>query len=459
MNISEQWSENLKNIQQILPKLAEIKSIASAFNANIDAIVNIDGRALSQLIEARGLSYEFLQNHKERKAETVDEVLCGIFKCFSLGIAEEWISNNPSLYSKILEIFKAEKMQIGGQGGIIANLLSICNVQNVIVHTNSLPKMQAEQFLPHNNLKGFDEKGNITQISKIHRDNDTPLIHIIFEFKKDDMLVVGNEKFICPKANRFILSCDELNQKLVTDENFMRYMSKNPQNYCFLSGFHLLSAEKAKEVLPQIKNHILSWKKSEQKDCIFHLEIASTSDERTLKIIVDELGKNVDSIGLNEREAIDLMGVLNKQESFAANAIDMFKSMLFLRKYTGTSRIELHMLGIFMTLQDKNFSQTPNQAKNGMLLASRIGSSRAYLGDLQKYDDLLASQNFEISEIGLKELENLADYIKSKNLLESGVFEGEEYDLIAIPTPLEKKPAGLVGMGDTISSISLIGAI
>jgi len=459
MNIAAKWSSELKNSQLNLSKLAKINSVSSAFNANIDAIVNIDGKELSNSIKKHNLTLKFLQNHPERKAETLNEIFCGIFKCFSLGIAEEWTSYNPELCTEIMQNFKVKKMQIGGQGGIIANLLSICNVQNVVVHTNSLPKIQAKQFIPNKNLKSFDEKGDMLQISQICRKNDLPLIHIIFEFKKDDILTVDGKNFICPKSNRFIISCDELNQKLITDKNFMQYMSGNPQNYCFLSGFQILSEERAKIVLPEIKNHILSWRKSAQKDCIFHLEIASTSDENALKIIIDEIAKNVDSIGLNEREAIDLMNLLNKNDIFEPNAVDMFKAILFLRKYISVPRIELHMLGLFMTLQDKNFKQTPLQAKNGMLLASRISSSRAYLGDLKKYDDLLASDNFEISEIGINELKNLADYLHSVSLFENGIYDGDDYDFIAVPTPLVKKPTGLVGMGDTISSISLIGAI
>ena len=459
MNVAEKWSSELKNAEVLLPKTEKIYSVASAFNTNIDAIVNIDGEALSEAIKKRGLTLEFLQNHPERKAEEINEIFCGIFKCFSLGIAEEWTSYNPELCAEILHNFKTEKMQIGGQGGIIANLLSICKVKNVIVHTNSLPKMQAEQFLNNDNLKGFDEQGNMRKISEISRKNDAPLVHVIFEFKKDDVLEIEGKKFVCPKSNRFIMSCDELNQKLIIDKNFMRYMSDNPQNYCFLSGFQLLGEDQAKKVLPKVKNEIVKWKKSTQSDCIFHLEIASTSDEKALKIIIDEIGKNVDSIGLNEREAIDLMAVLNKKENYNPTAVDMFKAMMFLRQYTKAARIELHMLGIFMTLQNKKFKQTPIQAKNGMLLAARISSSRAYLGDLKKYEDLLTAKNFDISEIGLKELKSLADYLHSENLFENGIYEGEEYDLIAVPTALIKKPAGLVGMGDTISSISLIGAL
>ena len=47
--------------------------------------------------------------------------------------------------------------------------------------------------------------------------------------------------------------------------------------------------------------------------------------------------------------------------------------------------------------------------------------------------------------------------LKNK-IMETGVFENNEIEVIAVPTILIEKPVTLVGMGDTISSISLVAA-
>lgn len=206
-----------------------------------------------------------------------------------------------------------------------------------------------------------------------------------------------------------------------------------------------------------MKNLLLNLKNDAQKNSIFHLEIASTPSNKARKMTLDEIGTIVDSIGLNEREACDIINVLYPDIDLKPNAVDMFRAISLIKKYTNISRIELHMLGLFMTMQNKNISISPQKAKDGMLLAARIGSSRAVLGDLKEKKDLLSSQNFEISEIGYSELKNLSEYLQSENLLTDGIFCGGDFDLIAVPTMLEKKPKSLVGMGDTISSISLLG--
>ena len=52
----------------------------------------------------------------------------------------------------------------------------------------------------------------------------------------------------------------------------------------------------------------------------------------------------------------------------------------------------------------------------------------------------------------------MAAFVNDEKLTETGIGGFEGYDVIAVPTILVEKPVTLVGMGDTISSISLITA-
>jgi len=63
----------------------------------------------------------------------------------------------------------------------------------------------------------------------------------------------------------------------------------------------------------------------------------------------------------------------------------------------------------------------------------------------------------EAFECGL-ELKVLADIIEDENFYEEGISQYAGFDIVAVPTILVEKPITLVGMGDTISSISLVGA-
>ena len=75
---------------------------------------------------------------------------------------------------------------------------------------------------------------------------------------------------------------------------------------------------------------------------------------------------------------------------------------------------------------------------------------------------LYKAKDLEVSDVGLNELQALSNLVEAdidtKSLMETGIVSTYNYDLIAVPTILIDKPKTLVGMGDTISSISLVGA-
>ena len=63
----------------------------------------------------------------------------------------------------------------------------------------------------------------------------------------------------------------------------------------------------------------------------------------------------------------------------------------------------------------------------------------------------------------LKELGALSAYLEKtygiKDLESSGIGKAPGFRVIAVPTILIDKPVTLIGMGDTISSLSLVGAL
>lgn len=49
--------------------------------------------------------------------------------------------------------------QMGGQAGIIANIMSVTGVQKVYAHAISLSKNQSSMFVKKDNLLGINDKG------------------------------------------------------------------------------------------------------------------------------------------------------------------------------------------------------------------------------------------------------------------------------------------------------------
>ena len=301
------WLEKYKVVPEQLNKLSEINSAVTAFNANIDAVLKISGLKLKKMINDLGMTLEDLENIEQTKIFTPQDVVKGIFKCFKNGIAEEWITEEKPVYDWLNENIGYDRLQIGGQGGIVANALATLGIKNVVAHANSLPKLQAEQFVKKDNLVSFDENGSIKPAYLINRENDIALIHWIIEFDREDTIEIEGKTFKCPKSNRFIATYDPLNLKLIIDKPFMDYVQNNKTEYVILSGFHALTSNNdgvnlVKNVVPELKK----WKEN-SKDAVFHLEIASTQDFDVRKAIIYEIVPLMDSIGVNERETIDVL--------------------------------------------------------------------------------------------------------------------------------------------------------
>ena len=397
----------------------------------------------------------------------------GLIKCFSGGIAEEWLIENEEVYNWLNETIGYDKLQMGGQGGIVANAMAVCGVDPVYVHCASLPEIQGKLFLDLPNLLSVDSKGELKKAVDIAR-SEIPLIHWIIEFDRGDTLEIGGKTITCPKSNRFIATYDPLNFKLAIDRPFAELFDKGeaPFEYIILAGYQMLkeNLEDGEKGVNRIENSIeiiKKWRERAAKDHILHFEIASTQDKVIRKNLLDKLAMRSDSLGFNERELIDMLEVMGEQDLASlcdrdTNSSNLFRGMLKVFEYTGCPRLQLHMFGLYITLQKKDFSLTPVQNRNGMQLAAVIAAAKAGTGAINSRDVLLWAADRDVSDKGLDELKALAELVEAdfgpNDLMNSGIYENGEIEIIAVPTILIDNPVTLVGMGDTISSISLVGA-
>ncbi len=459
--LRKKWEDNYKVVGKQLKEIKKIKGVAAGFNANIDAIFKLTSEKLLSLIKKTKLNLKELENIERCRILDEKDFVKGVFKSFRFGMAEEWICENEKVYRWLKKEVGYDHLQIGGQGGIIGNVLSTVGVKKVFVHANSLPKLQAEQFAQNDNLLSFDENGEVKPAYLINRKKDLPLMHWIIEFKRADTVEIEGKKFRTPKANRFIATYDPLNLKLVLDENFMKNITKEKLDFVILSGFHaLLSNNDGEALINKAAERIKKWKKS-AKNTIFHLEIASTQDVIIRKAIAQKLIELVASIGINDCETMDLLEVLDckalaKRCREQTTAENLLKGLSKIKEKTGVKRIQLHMFGLYLTLQDKDFEISPEANLKGMMTASVVAASKAKTGAVDSKS--IKSVKHEVSDVGLIELDSLATALGQPQLLTSGIGRYKSWDLIAVPTILIEKPISVVGMGDTISSLSLIAS-
>jgi ADP-dependent phosphofructokinase/glucokinase len=466
------WLNNYKSVPKQLTEISKVNGLISAFNANIDAVKKISGHTIEKLIGEHVKNPSSLfegKNFIEKK----EDVFRGLINCFKNGIAEEWIISDINVYHWLEKTFGYDHLQQGGQGGIVANIMAVCGVNPVFVHSASISKKQSELFLDLPNLKSVNEHQEIKKAKDIIRTDDIPLIHYIIEFDKNDYFRFNGERITCPKSNRFIATYDPLNFKLHIDKNFAERITKPDVNYEFiiLSGYQILQETidktlKGTDRIDESLKLVNAFKESSNNP-IIHFEIASTQDKVIRKYLIDHIATQVESIGYNERELIDILEVIGEPElakecNTDTGSVNLFRGMLKIFEYTQTPRAQLHMFGLYITLLKKGFKITPLQNRNGMQTAATLAAAKAGTGTLDIKENLLWAHEKTVSETGLNELAALSEFISShfgtNTILETGIFSTDKFDIIAVPTILIDQPITLVGMGDTISSVSLVAA-
>lgn len=467
------WSKNYSTAPEQLEKMSKVKGLISAFNANIDAVIKVSGKKMEELISRFNFDQKFLVSDDERNIKQVEDVFRGFLMCFKGGIAEEWLIHDVETFNWLNEHLGYDKMQMGGQGGIVANVMGVCKVNPVYVHGASIPKKQASLFLDLPNLQSVGSDGKLKKANEISRESDIPLIHWIIEFDKGDQITIDGETFVCPKSNRFIATYDPLNFQLHIDDAFASAMSRQDisNEYIILSGYQMLTEKIADggqgmDRIDASMEIITKWKENNPR-AILHFEIASTQDKVIRKYLLDKLAPASDSIGFNERELIDLLEVMGEKKlahdcEMDTNSTNLFQGMVKVFEYTGCPRLQLHMFGLYITLQKSDYKVSAEKNRNGMQLAAVIAAGKAGTGAINTHDVLLWAKDKEVSDVGLNELNKLSEFISEtygeNDLMQTGIFKTDQLEIIAVPTIIIDKPITLVGMGDTISSISLVAA-
>ncbi|HTB33344.1 MAG TPA: ADP-dependent glucokinase/phosphofructokinase, partial [bacterium] len=414
-----------------------------------------------------------------RKVAAPVDVLRGFVDCFRRGSAQEWVVTNAGAYEWMRKYLGYDRLQMGGQGGIAANVMAVAGVPRVYVHCASLPGEQAGLFVGHANLLSTDRFGDLQPVASIQRPDDPPMVHWILEFDQGDELTLGSVILRAPKANRFIATYDPLNMALHVDEGFDRAMGRasHPLEVILLSGYQLLSATLPGQEpgsglrrIDQTWSQVQAWRDA-HPGCVVHFEWASTQDAEVVRHLAGTVGKDADSVGCNEQELIALLETLGEKAlakgCAGLGAVALFKGLRRVFDRLKLKRIQLHMYGLYMTLLRPGSEALgpafqPQANRDGMVLAATLAASKAGTGNLDDASQLLWAHGREVADQGLAELSALAEQLEpgggASSLAVDGMFKGRDFNLVAVPTILVEPPLSLVGLGDTISSLSLVGA-
>ena len=437
--------------EAVRSRIGRVGRVLLAYNTNIDAIKYLDGKDLEARIEKAGKE-EVLRysNELPGRIENVPQLLGSILWSVRRGKAAElFIEDCPTRF--YMKRWGWDELRMGGQVGIMANLLGGVYGVPVIAHVPQISRLQAGLFKDGPIYVPKLESGKVKLVHPRNFGGDEEsCIHYIYEFPRGFRVF----DFEAPRENRFIGAADDYNTTLFIRDEFREGFGEIAESasLAVVSGLQALTKENYREPFEIIEEHteVLNG-----LEIPAHLEFAFTPDETVRNAILDLLGKFW-SVGLNEVELASIMEVMGEKglaEKLLANdpvdPIAVTEAMLKLAEKTGVRRIHFHTYGYYLALTDYK----GESVRDALLFAALAAAAKAKLGDVRSIDDVVKAMDVPVNE----KAEPVEAALVREYGMRNGTAELAGYQLAFIPTKIVEKPKSTVGIGDTISSSAFVG--
>ncbi|CAB50359.1 ADP-specific glucokinase [Pyrococcus abyssi] len=443
------WDEMYRDAyERVLNSIGKIKGVMLAYNTNIDAIKYLKREDLERRIEEAGKD-EVLRYSDElpKKINTIQQLLGSILWSVKRGKAAELLVEDREVRNYMRQ-WGWDELRMGGQVGIMANLLGGVYGIPVIAHVPQISKLQASLFLDGPIYVPTFEEGLKLVHPRNFEGNEEDCIHYIYEFPRGFKVL----NFTAPRENRFIGAADDYNPRLYIRKEWVERFEEIAERaeLAIVSGLHSLTEETYREPIKVVREHLKVLKDLNIKT---HLEFAFTADEKVRREILGLLSL-VYSVGLNEVELASVLEIMNEREladrilaKDPADPVAVIEGLMKLIE-EGVERIHFHTYGYYLAIT----KYRGEHVRDALLFSALAAATKAMLGNIEKLDDLRKGLEVPIGRQGLE----VYEVVKREFNVEKGIGEVGDYQIAFVPTKIVEKPKSTVGIGDTISSSAFV---
>ncbi|MFP4116059.1 MAG: ADP-dependent glucokinase/phosphofructokinase [Candidatus Aenigmatarchaeota archaeon] len=437
-------------LEETLKKLEGL-SIFLAYNVNTDVITHVDDDFRSLFSE------DEIEKAKEQDPKLLNEkedLLTGVLDCMERGMGNEIQIENPELKKWMTENVKCDEKRMGGQAGIMPNLLSKLGCRS-IVYTTNLSKEQAALFEDNENLRfPVVEDGELKfkHPRKCWKDIPTKKNWIIEFFEGQELFGVkaGNN-------SRFIASSPYKQENLELGEIEGKTEKLAEEVDCMiLAGYHNLLEEYPdgidwREHLESAKDFIKNVKKVSPETNI-QIEFAASHREKIRKAILKEVVPLADvfSFDLNELDLIEDDLDIRDEVPGPDSPVKLMEIMERVLNKLGVDAVSIHTHHYFLSVSRDYVD--PEPIREGFKFARNAVWTKASGREVTP-ENLREALRVQPSERGEKYREELGEYLSDENFKEEGIHSAN-FDIVLVPNKIYEDPELSVGLGDVISATS-----
>jgi ADP-dependent phosphofructokinase/glucokinase len=442
--------------------------ILCGYNANIDSIYSIKGLEINELLSLfpKKEVTDSLSN-LPGSISSVPDFIAGLISCMETGSGGEWMILDKSVYIWLKKrYFQRSLLRMGGNMGIMANVLSQLGASEVIPNVVNPSKMQMSFFskraifLPSLVYSSGDKEGSGS--SAALQDFDEDPIHFVFDFKKGESFNLYGREIQIPRENRFIATYDPLNSRLQINNEFADYAKSHIKEMdgALISGFHMLQktypdGSSYVDKLDNVCQQLRIWKEL-NSDFHIHVELGHFSMSELAVSVFSSIATLADSIGMNEDELATLSSIHGLD---AASIAKMDSSVILeasgnLCDISGLKRIFVHTRDFVISVSrpTMHYHEEVESLRFGVSCAAAFAAT----GKLDNRDIVMkVALKIGESEYGRQQVNKISEILA---LHEDGVVCGKfkGYSVCAIPTLICSEPVSTVGLGDTVSAATFL---
>ncbi|QLG61866.1 ADP-dependent glucokinase/phosphofructokinase [Halorarum salinum] len=432
-----------------------------AYNANVDGIVRVDQSLETYLDRPPGVPGEAVP--PDRLASTLD-LATAITRSMATGEGDE-IAMTAEFAARLEAELVPDRTQMGGQAGIMTNLLSVLGAAP-IVYTYLLSETQQSKFeRPEAVRFPLVEDGRVlfVPLGSIVNTDRTKL-NWIFEFDEGEELfgvrAAANTRFIAAsRPPEFDLVAGDLDP--VVDQVGAVI------DGALLAGYHNLTREHVDEGYEAAHRHARDVVRRLRSGGEFpvHVEYAATHDRELRESLTELILPEADVVGLDTHELDLLRRDLGLEPAPPAELVavdrelredgvedesilEQYRTLTAVRERLGVDCLRLHAMDYHLAVTD---DYLPVEAvRRGLAFAAVNAASKAATGRITGPTDLRRGLEYDPSAAGGRAIDALADHVGAST--DDGALCTPT--IVACPNRVVEEPASTVGIGDIVSSSS-----
>ncbi len=428
MAYQDKYLEYLEAVPEVSRRCRETGNrMVLAYTSNLDAIARCDETNFNRLLE------KYLKEEpsyvEEEPVETMED-FARVISYFAIhGLGGEVDITSGTVVKELGEYFEMS-YAFGGTCAQGAGAIAAMEVP-VMVHFTD----ESEEVITDMDYDVIESVKDGKRVPlKECVSGKEPLLHLIMQYSKGDVLKIHGKEYTIPISNRLIMQYDEVHKVMPVKEDFIRYVEEHAEQiYSYsVSGFNaILDMDIMKERAMQVKKHY-DIVKAKSPETVIYFESAHYFSTRIRDYVYAALADSVDIMGMNEEELIDLTVKMSHpvDKDRIESVIQGLDNILELYPVKG------------IVIHSKDYSLyygAPMEGidlEMGLTLGNLMSGAKARVGHHASAEECRGNLVFGLSPVGVGFAEKL-EHMNTKHMA------------ILVPSRYMEKPRYTVGLGDT----------